>query len=221
MERRHWIGVGVVVALVVSLLGAAVPSSAQKGKAGAAFVGYVDLAQVTEQIKKTPEWSVMVKQFEDKKTKFRNELEALNAIRYLTPAERQELLNLRAKQKPTEAENARISELEAKSAKVEQEFLSLSMLEKPDEKQSERLKALSKLREEAVNDLQVETDKRAMLLQEEEARLLKEMQDKVLGAIQQVAERQGLALVLDRQLVLYGGQDITQDVIKRLVPGAK
>lgn len=52
-------------------------------------------------------------------------------------------------------------------------------------------------------------------LQVKEKELITDIQNKVNAAIKDVAEAKGLSVVLPEQVVVYGGQDITQDVLKK------
>ena len=55
-----------------------------------------------------------------------------------------------------------------------------------------------------------------MELQKKEPTLLTGIQGKVDEAVKQTAEAKGLSVVLAKEAVVYGGQDITDDVIKKL-----
>lgn len=48
----------------------------------------------------------------------------------------------------------------------------------------------------------------------------KEMQDKVNAAVQSVASKKGLSLVVDKNAVIYGGTDITKDVTSSIAQSA-
>lgn len=52
-------------------------------------------------------------------------------------------------------------------------------------------------------------------LQLKKAELLGGVNDKVTAAVKAVADAKGLAIVIDKSNVVYGGQDITEDVIKK------
>ena len=54
-----------------------------------------------------------------------------------------------------------------------------------------------------------------MELQQKEQDLLAAIQKKLDDAVKQVAEAKGLSVVLDKNAVVYGGQDITDDVMKK------
>lgn len=53
-------------------------------------------------------------------------------------------------------------------------------------------------------------------LSAKQAELLKPIEDKVNAAIKDVADARGLVVVMPANLVIYGGQDITDDVKKKL-----
>ena len=53
-------------------------------------------------------------------------------------------------------------------------------------------------------------------LQQKQQELVDPIMKSVEEAIQKVADAKGLSVVMDKALVIYGGQDITQDVINRL-----
>ena len=53
-------------------------------------------------------------------------------------------------------------------------------------------------------------------LAQKQADLIEPLSKQVEAAVKTVAEAKGLSVVLDKGAVVYGGQDITQDVIKKL-----
>lgn len=215
---QRWKLAGTLAAVVTAgVLGAAVPGNAQKPKGKPdSTIGYVDLAQVTDKVKDTQEWRVNVKKFDDNRTKYKNEIEELAKLRFLSAAELEELRNLRAKPKATDGEKERIGQLESRSSQLDQEYQRLAMAEKPNEADTKRLKDLAAMRESASTVIQKEYDQRFQELQKLEGEMLDTMQNKILQVVGQVAEKQGLALVVDRQAVLYGGNDLTQEVLKKL-----
>ena len=208
---------GLAAVVAAGVLTTALPGSAQKDKKQAAStIGYVDLGQVTEQIKKTSTWQVNTKKFDDQRSKFSEEIQGLTKTRYLTAQERKQLEDLRAKPKPTDDEKNRIRELEARSEAVDKEFQTLAGVEKPTPEQDKRIKELADMRKAALALLQDETDQRTEQLRKLEAEVLEDMQGQVLKRVQEVAESKNLTLVIDRQAILYGGQDLTPDVLKKL-----
>lgn len=53
-------------------------------------------------------------------------------------------------------------------------------------------------------------------LSNKEKDLIEPIRTKVQDAVKSVAEAKGLTVVLDKNSVVYGGQDITQDVVKKV-----
>lgn len=53
-------------------------------------------------------------------------------------------------------------------------------------------------------------------LQQKQQDLIEPIQKKIEEQVKAVAEAKGLSVVLDSNAVVYGGQDITQDVIRKL-----
>jgi Skp family chaperone for outer membrane proteins len=215
---KHWITIAPLTVLVAAGLLAALPGAAQKKNQAKpdAVVGFVDLGLVTEQVKQTPEWKQMVGEFENEKTRYRTELEDMQRLRYLTKTEREELTNLRAKTKASDAEKGRVDALLKRSDELEGEFRTLAGVEKPNDEQGKRLGELQKLRDQGIQILQEETEKRAGYLQKKEGELLQKMQDRILKIVGQVAEGKGMVMVVDRQAILFGGTDLTDDVVKKL-----
>jgi len=65
-------------------------------------------------------------------------------------------------------------------------------------------------------------DKRALQqqlqqqVQEKQMKLLNAVRVKVNAAIKEVADSKGLTIVVDKSVTVYGGQDITDDVMKKI-----
>jgi outer membrane protein len=53
-------------------------------------------------------------------------------------------------------------------------------------------------------------------LQQKQQELINAIRDKVNAAIKVVAEDKGLTVVVDKSVIAYGGQDITDDVLKKI-----
>ena len=53
-------------------------------------------------------------------------------------------------------------------------------------------------------------------LQQKQQELIEPIQKKIEEAVKSVAEAKGLTVVVDKSSVVYGGQDITQDVLKKV-----
>lgn len=64
-------------------------------------------------------------------------------------------------------------------------------------------------KEKLFNDMQQQFNQKRTAIE-------KDMEDQVTGAVQSVASKKGLSLVVDKSVVLYGGVDITKEVTDAL-----
>ncbi len=101
-----------------------------------------------------------------------------------------------------------------------------AMAEHPD------VKNLQTQMETAVSDIKKEFDEKSAGMNDQEKadyymqcqqrlaqkqqELLEPIRQAVEGAIKKVADKRGMAVVIDKAAVIYGGQDITQEVIAEL-----
>ncbi|MBU2702612.1 Skp family chaperone [Sporomusaceae bacterium BoRhaA] len=53
-------------------------------------------------------------------------------------------------------------------------------------------------------------------LQQKQQELINAIRDKVNAAVKAVADDKGLTVVVDKSVIAYGGQDITDDVMKKI-----
>lgn len=53
-------------------------------------------------------------------------------------------------------------------------------------------------------------------LQQKNEELMEPIDKSIQDAVKSVAEKKGLSVVIEKGSVVYGGQDITQDVVKQL-----
>ncbi len=65
-------------------------------------------------------------------------------------------------------------------------------------------------------DLQRQVDQEIL---KKRAELLGGLDKDIRAAVQKVAKQQGVSIVLDRQVVLYGGVDLTDQVVKAISGG--
>lgn len=56
-------------------------------------------------------------------------------------------------------------------------------------------------------------------LQQKQQELVAPIRDQIDAAIKEVADSKGISVVMDKGSVVYGGQDITDDVVKKITGG--
>jgi Skp family chaperone for outer membrane proteins len=203
------------ITLVAALFISGPAHSATTNPSPKIAVGVVDMSRVMNEAKTVSALQTELKDMRDAQQKT---LDNLYAGRLLNPDERTELETLQKTASPSATQTARITELTKLSDTREEELKRLSRLEKPTDADRARITELSnwldkqnqratQLREQYDNDTQQKVsdiNQRAM--------------DSVLGAVKAVAQDQGLALVVEKQAVLFSidSLDMTDEVLNRL-----
>jgi Skp family chaperone for outer membrane proteins len=176
-------------------------------------LGFVDIKAVFQQ---APAAQAAVKQAEQLKAQLQNELALKQDTLALTDAERTELNGLLAKASPSDKEKARIAELRGKTGKLDEELRSLRQKPTPTDAEKARLQELTQLLSTAENKLRTDMEALQTQLDQKGDELMSGLQDKILKAVEEVAKDQGLAMVVDKQARLFGGVDITPQVVGKL-----
>ncbi|SDG13526.1 periplasmic chaperone for outer membrane proteins Skp [Selenomonas sp. WCT3] len=82
-----------------------------------------------------------------------------------------------------------------------------------EEAQKEFASKTANMNDQEKQDYAMQTQQRLMQKRQE---LTEPLQKSVEESVKKVAEQKGLSVVLEKGAVVYGGQDITQDVIKQI-----
>lgn len=177
---------------------------------------FVDLSRVLSEYRKTSAFSKYEQKLREKAKSFQEEMEVLTQLRYCTPAERQEALDLKAKPKLTDKEKARLEELMKKVDTLDNELSTLSQKANPTDADAKRIQELSKLRTDAIKNLAKEEADRRDQLRKLDNSALEEVQADMLKIVEKVAKDHKVAVVYNAPAVLFGGNDLTEDVLKKL-----
>lgn len=177
---------------------------------------YVDLAKVLTEFRKTTAFTKYQIKLRDQAKTFDEEMQTLAQLRYCTDEERAEGLALKAKPTPNAKEKARLAELMKKADAVDNEISSLSQKTKPTAEDSARIVELSKRRTDAVKSLAKEQADRRDQLRKMESNLMADVETDLLKMIEKLAKDQKLPTIYERRAVLVGGNDLTEQVIKKL-----
>jgi Skp family chaperone for outer membrane proteins len=189
------------------------PADTASSRNAAVPLGYVDIQLVFQQ---APAAQEVKKQGEQLKAQFQEKLALKNDTLGLTEAERTELNTLLAKASPSDQEKARIALLRGKTAKLDEELRNLRQKPTPTDVEKARLQELTQLLSSAENKLRSEVETLQGQLDQKGDELMSGLQDKILKAVEDVAKDQGLAMVVDKQARLFGGVDITSQVVGKL-----
>jgi Skp family chaperone for outer membrane proteins len=177
---------------------------------------FVDLGRLLGAYRKTAAFTKFQSQLRDQAKKFDDEMQTLAQLRYCTTEERAEGLVLKAKPTPTAKEKSRLEELLKKADALDNEIASLSQKPKPTEAESNRILELSKIRSEAARSLAKEQADRRDQLRKMESGLMADVETELIKLIEKVAKDQKLPAIYERRSVLFGGTDLTEQVVKKL-----
>jgi Skp family chaperone for outer membrane proteins len=207
-----------IPALVIVTLGAvgilARPGSTASARPDAALpLGYVDMSEVAD---KSVVGQNTRKEAEALKAKFQDALEKKQKLAYLNANERKELETLLAKTSASDAEKARIAELQGASEKMEKELIDLSQKTSPSEAERKRIQELTQRQQAAAEQFGNDRDSAQQELNEKAETLVRALNDRITKAVEEVARNRGLAMIVHKEARLFGGTDITEDVIGRL-----
>jgi Skp family chaperone for outer membrane proteins len=194
----------------------AVPVAAAPKAADPNAPAYVDIGKVLAAYRKTPAFAKYGLKVREQTQVFSQEMETLAQFRYLNEADRKEALLLKSKPNPSTKDTARLAELKKKSDEVDNEAATLSQKSAPTDAERARITAISTQRTAAIRTLAKEESDRRDALRKLESETLGEVENELLKLVERVAKDMKLSYIYERRAVLFGGTDITEDVLKKL-----
>ena len=177
---------------------------------------YVHTQKVAEKYQETSSYSKMQARLQGELKALEGELKTLAKLRYASDAERQEGLAIAAKPTPSSKESERLTELTKRADEIDEEFARLSQKTEPSAADTKRLKDIAEMRSGAEQKLAREKTDRQQKLAALDAKLRTEMEADLLKIVEKMAREMKLAVVYDRSAILFGGTDVTDELIKRL-----
>jgi Skp family chaperone for outer membrane proteins len=157
------------------------------------------------------------KQYEAFRTQRQDQLDEAANTRLLDDKEKQQVLDLKAVAARTQAQNEQLAQLLGPITEARlKELRDLTAIPQRDATQEARLKELSALldkRNKEVADLKATLDEQ---INKQADDLMKPINDKIDAALAKVAEKEHLTAILDKGSVLYGGKDVTANVLAEL-----
>ena len=206
----------VVLALASAVLSPAAVQAQQEPAAVAltsANIGVVDIARVgaeyTSLLEKNRELETLAQSLTV-------EIEARTLYPFVTEEEMQELLELLAKAEPTAEEQARAKLLVEESQKREAELLALEGKQEPTDEETSRRSELRAIRNAGSEKVEELRELYGAQLDGQRQRIEAEVVTAVRAAIEEVAGEMALPLVFDKDAILLGGTDITDQVLAKL-----
>ncbi len=205
--RRMVLGL-VVVMLATALLGAL----AQAAEAQAVW-GYVDMEKLAAGYKGMQDLN---QQFQTFAAQQDAQFEQRQKARMLSDQEQREFLDLITAAAPTETRDKRLKELEDLSNQRERRLLDLRENKARTPEEEKEYQYLSGISEQRTAELVTMKQDQDKVVRAEYDRLSKIVTDGLDAAVKAVAEEQKLAIVLRKDMVLWGGADITDAVLAKL-----
>jgi len=202
--------VSAIVGALLTAIGTCGPTWA--GEPGASW-GVVDMDKVALDYRGMHELERQFQQFQQQQDEV---WQTHYKTRVLYDDERQEFLDLAHMGAPTEENDTRLAELARLSDTRERRLLELRQSKErtPGEEQEyQQLKVLYDQRLAELTSLQAEFQQAREAKREELNGVLTES---VNTAVKAVAEERGLVIVVRKEIVLFGGTDITTEVVDRL-----
>jgi Skp family chaperone for outer membrane proteins len=198
---------GVVVAAVV-MAAAAV---------GAAFavdtVGYVNVQEVFQGYDRTTKSNA---ELDALSKSLVAKLQVLEENMLLSHDDLEELVVLRTKANISDSEKGRMKSLQDKEIGLEKELADLSAKKEPTSQEQARLKELQDRKADAKVDAEKIRDDSEKMFKEKSKELSAAIRDDIVKAIEAVAKDKKLNVIVDKEAVLYGGVDVTKDVLSKL-----
>lgn len=175
--------------------------------------GVVDLQKVWEKAPRGQQYDEELREFQLGLTK-KIDIRAQNLM--LSDEEIKELIELMTKEQTTEAESARLQELQSLDRDRDKELKDLQVVASPNDEQKARLKTLQDMQKKSTETMQsIDRDYQEQIAtkaEEYRSQFIVEIEE----AIKAVAEEKKMKMVFDSMAALYGGTDITDDVIGKL-----
>jgi Skp family chaperone for outer membrane proteins len=210
---------GIALALALHA-GSPAPAAAAPKKPAVPIVPgaptYVDIGRLLSEYRKTPAFAKYQQKLREQARAFTEEMRTLAQCRYCSDEEREEVLQLKVKPKPTDKEKARLEALMKKADALDNELATLSQKTEPTEADRQRIQELSRKRSEAVRELAKEEADRRDQLKRLEAEAMAEVEKELLNLVAKLAKDQKVEVIYERRAVLFGGNDLTEEVIKKL-----
>lgn len=205
-----------IAVFIVAVMVAATCAASVQAQTAQPTVGMVDVQRAFDEYKVTKSSNDEVNKLYEQ---FALELRIRDSHRLLTDQEIEELVRLRGVSGPDDAQVKRIDELEKLSKSRDEELNALSNTKELSEEQNARLRSLRDMQNKSEVVIRNLDEDYKQQVEKRKNELSDKITEDLKSAIEAVAKEKGLATVVDKIAVLYGGVDITNEVISRLNQG--
>jgi len=215
MKTRAW-GLWIGAALLVAVLLA--PGLAQAQQPA---VGTVDTGRIATEYKGM---QALNQQYNDFQREREQKLMDRQRVMMLVDADYTKYLDLKQAAAPTESTQKQLTDLETSAKQREDRYRALADKRDRTAEEQKEYDELNKVYNQRMGEMRVLQDSLAKEVQAKREELTKTITTSLDTAIKTVAEAKKLSLVIAKEAVLYGGTDITNEVLEKLnapAPAAK
>jgi Skp family chaperone for outer membrane proteins len=176
-------------------------------------VGVVDMAKVLEGYKEFQDSDQQYKTFLAER---QQQLQERMAVRLLSEEELKEYQNLKAVAAPADEQKKRLEQLRAVAETRENELNTLSRLPSPSEEEKKRLSDLKAVADKSSAEIEQLQKRLSDEINARNKELSEKLNQKIEAALAAVAKDKRVDLILAKDAVLYGGRDLTDEVLTKL-----
>lgn len=205
-----------VLMTAVVLLATAVASTfaADAPKAAGEFkLGVVDIDRVRQEYTEVKSASAQV---EGMKASLDSLLNERQRNKLLSLPELEELIKLVQMEKPTDKDKQRVLDLEKRGSELAAELDGLRAKNPLSDGEKARLAELTGIETKNTSEIESVRAKYYVDVQNKNDELVSKLTEKMNAEIAKIAQEKGIAAVIGKNLVIFGGTDITDELLTRL-----
>jgi Skp family chaperone for outer membrane proteins len=199
--------------LVMSLLLAALVAPAAVAQEQALKLGVVDMAKVLDGYKAFKDADAEYKKLLSAR---QAQLQDRMAVRLLSEEELKEYQNVQAVVAPSEEQKKRMEQLRAVAQTREDELTGLQRVASPTDEQKKRLTELQTLGDKSSQEISTLQQRLSDEINQRNKELSEQLNKKIEAALEAVAKEKRMDYILAKDAVLYGGRDLTDEVLAKL-----
>jgi Skp family chaperone for outer membrane proteins len=213
LTARPVLATAIVTFLLGGILSVAAYGDAPKPSDAAAKIGIVDVSRVEDEYTEVKDATTVVNALEASLTDI---LKMRQKYSLLSPQELDELEKLTGLEKPEDKDKQRITELSKKGDDLAAELETLRNKKDPTDADKARLTELTAASTKSSTDVEARRAEYATKVQGKQKELLDKLTDKMNAAIAELAQQKSFWVVVAKPVTLWGGTDITDELIAKL-----
>jgi Skp family chaperone for outer membrane proteins len=176
-------------------------------------VGLVDTSRIATEYKGMQAFN---QQYNDFQREREQKLMDRQRVMMLADADYVKYLDLKQAGAPTESTQKQLTDLEAQAKQREERYRALADKKDRTEEEGKEYDTLNQLYTQRMSEMRALQDSLAKEVQGKREELTKTITTSLDAAIKSIAEAKKFSLVVAKEAMLYGGTDITNEVLEKL-----